>query len=210
MLDKGLRADGGIGDETEPIHFNNNNEQYLVKLMHDASFHILVKVILLNVLFGIIIDSFAELRDQKSKRDNDMVNVCFICNHPRLVFDKYCEGGFERHIAKDHNLWMYVYYMVHLYSKDTSDHTGIESMILSRFEEGDISWIPRQKALCLQSIIGEEEEDGAAEELKLQIHNWSKGIMKIEKQLSSLLDNISKKEQVELQKQKKDEKLIPA
>ena len=81
MLDKGLRADGGIGDETEPIHFNNNNEKYLVKLMHDASFHILVKVILLNVLFGIIIDSFAELRDQKSKRDNDMVNVCFICNH---------------------------------------------------------------------------------------------------------------------------------
>ena len=59
MLDKGLRTDGGIGDITESIHFNDEREKYFVKLMHDATFHIVVKVILLNVLFGIIIDTFA-------------------------------------------------------------------------------------------------------------------------------------------------------
>lgn len=59
MLDKGLRTDGGIGDITENIHFNDEREKYFVKLAHDASFHIVVKVIMLNVLFGIIIDTFA-------------------------------------------------------------------------------------------------------------------------------------------------------
>ena len=59
MLDYGLLLGGGIGDYTESIHYADNKDKYFVKLAHDASFHILVKVILLNILFGIIIDTFA-------------------------------------------------------------------------------------------------------------------------------------------------------
>lgn len=92
MLDKGLRFGGGIGDITEPIHYLDDTEKYYVKLAHDATFHILVKVILLNVLFGIIIDTFAQLRDTKAKNYNDMVGVCFICDLERLIFDKYADG----------------------------------------------------------------------------------------------------------------------
>lgn len=66
MLDKGLRFGGGIGDITENIHFNDEREKYFVKLAHDASFHIIVKVIMLNVLFGQIIDTFATLRDENN------------------------------------------------------------------------------------------------------------------------------------------------
>jgi hypothetical protein len=65
MVDKGLRTDGGIGDYTEPIHFNNLREHFFVKLAHDSTYHIVVKVIMLNVLFGQIIDRFASLRDDK-------------------------------------------------------------------------------------------------------------------------------------------------
>lgn len=65
MLNKGLRFDGGIGDVTMGIHYGDKNEMYLVKLMHDTLFLIMVKVIMLNVLFGIIIDTFAQLRDLK-------------------------------------------------------------------------------------------------------------------------------------------------
>lgn len=57
-----------------------------------------------------------------------MMHVCFICNFPRLEFDKNGEG-FEKHIEKDHNLWNYVYFILFLTSKNTSDHNGIESMI---------------------------------------------------------------------------------
>jgi len=204
MLDKGLRFGGGIGDITEPIHFGNMNETYYVKLAHDASFHIIVKVILLNVLFGIIIDTFAQLRDEKAKIDDDVVNVCFICNFPRLDFDKYSEGGFTRHIEKDHNLWNYVYYMVHLDSKDTSDHTGIESHILLKFNDSDISWIPRQKAMCLMSRVEDEDDDQADEETKAMLKEWQKSILSVEKQLQDLLENIKKKEDDELElKQKK-------
>ena len=157
---------------------------------------------MLNVLFGIIINTFAELRDQKARIDNDMVNVCFICNNPRLVFDKYCEGGFERHIEKDHNLWSYVFYMVHLDSKDTSDHTGVESNILQKYREKDITWIPRSRALCLMEIMNDEQEAEADEEFKDQLKDWNKGIVQIEKQLNNLLKQIETKEEEEAKKNK--------
>ena len=59
--------------------------------------------------------------------ETDKNNKCYICNLNRTTFDKEAEGGFTRHISKDHNLWLYVYYIVHLYSKDPTSYTGIES-----------------------------------------------------------------------------------
>ena len=107
LLNNGLRSDGGIGDSTKVIHYLDLTEDYYVKMVHDSSFHILVKVIMLNVLFGIIIDTFAGLRDARSKNQFDMVNICFICNQEKLIFEKYnaANGGFQGHITNDHNLW---------------------------------------------------------------------------------------------------------
>jgi hypothetical protein len=38
MLDKGMRMGGGIGDISMVIHYKDDKEKYLVKLVHDASF----------------------------------------------------------------------------------------------------------------------------------------------------------------------------
>lgn len=142
MLDYGLLLGGGIGDYTESIHFKKNTSKYFVKLAHDASFHILVKVILLNILFGIIIDTFAQLREEKRSKEDDKNNKCFICFFDRFTFDKEAQGFFH-HITEDHCLWNYVYYIVHLKSKESTDYTGIESYVSTDFNDNNIGWIPR-------------------------------------------------------------------
>ena len=58
-----------------------------------------------------------------------MRNICFICSIDRNTFDKYADG-FEKHISRDHNLWQYVFYIVHLQSKDSTEYTGIESYVM--------------------------------------------------------------------------------
>ena len=68
-------------------------------------------IIMFNILFGIVIDTFAQLRDRKSFTDLDMKNICYICAIDRstvrsnrvflilfLQFDKYSDG-FDKHIA---------------------------------------------------------------------------------------------------------------
>ena len=90
---------GGIGDYTAVINWAERTDVYLIKLVEDISFFMILKVIWLNILFGIIVDTFAMLREQKAFVIDDRFNKCFICNFKRLTFDRNSERGFDRHIA---------------------------------------------------------------------------------------------------------------
>ena len=59
---------GGIGEFLSPVSWNNKNEFYL-RFFFDMFFFVIVTFTLLNIIFGIIIDTFAELRDAKKKID---------------------------------------------------------------------------------------------------------------------------------------------
>lgn len=102
----------------------------------------------MNIIFGIIIDTFAELRDEKNNKDYDHKNKCFICNNDRTLFEK---GGinFDRHIVKEHSCWNYLYYIVYLRKKNTIDFNGTESDIAKKISKDDISWFPIGQALAL-------------------------------------------------------------
>jgi hypothetical protein len=54
------------------------------------------------------------------------------------------------HIKKEHNLWQYVFFLIHLNEKDTTDYNGTESFIAEKLEQDDITWFPFNKAICLE------------------------------------------------------------
>ena len=80
---------------------------WVVGASYDSLFNIILLTVLLNIVFGIIIDTFAELREQKTRQGEDMANVCFICNIERVEFDRQ-GNGFEHHIHNDHYCWHYI------------------------------------------------------------------------------------------------------
>ena len=81
--------------------------------LYMISFYLVIITFLLNAIFGIILDSFAELRGADAAKKADMDNVCFICGLDRFVLDTK-GGGFDRHIEHEHNMWHYLYLAVHL------------------------------------------------------------------------------------------------
>lgn len=66
MVNQGLRNGGGIGDsmKPEPLHTGS----FFAKNMYELSFFIIINVISLNIIFGIIIDTFSQLRDEQQER----------------------------------------------------------------------------------------------------------------------------------------------
>lgn len=54
-IDYGLRSGGGIGDILDPA---NVTGQYSARFIYDLSFFIIIIVIFINLIFGIIIDTF--------------------------------------------------------------------------------------------------------------------------------------------------------
>jgi len=139
----GLRYGGGIGDFFSDMSYLNTSRKYFyVILVFEVTFFIIVNIMFLNMIFGIIIDTFAELREDRHFVETDMKNTCFICNIDRQTFDRDSEHGFSHHIMLEHNLWMYVFFIIHLKAKDKTDYDGTESYVFHKLQEEDISWVP--------------------------------------------------------------------
>jgi hypothetical protein len=92
---------------------SENRSRYIARFLYDLTFFVLITVIFLNIIFGIIIDTFGSLRDDKNQMYEDMKNKCFICGIDRPTFDKEADG-FENHIERDHQLWNYLFYIYYL------------------------------------------------------------------------------------------------
>ena len=66
VIDFGLRSGGGIGDTMKPIQ--QQDSIFYPKIVLDLLFFILINLVSLNIVFGIILDTFAELRDDQQER----------------------------------------------------------------------------------------------------------------------------------------------
>ena len=58
--------------------------QYYMRFFFDLTFFIFVNVTIMNIIFGIIIDTFSELRNRKNSKEDDKFNKCFICGQHRF------------------------------------------------------------------------------------------------------------------------------
>eukprot|EP00388_Colpodella_angusta_P012999 GDKJ01032753.1.p1 GENE.GDKJ01032753.1~~GDKJ01032753.1.p1 ORF type:complete len:855 (+),score=97.81 GDKJ01032753.1:385-2565(+) len=164
ILTTGLRQGGGIGDQMTKV--NNSDPNYMSRVVFDFLFWAFMIVIFLNILFGIIIDTFAELRDEKSKKEEDMHTRCFICGIDSYTFDRYGQG-FPHHQADEHNVWQYLYFFHHLTVKEPTEYNGQESYVAKCIKDRDICFFPNNKCTSLKNIkIRSEVEDPEADEIE--------------------------------------------
>lgn len=49
------------------------------RVVYDLLFFFIVIIIVLNLIFGVIIDTFADLRSEKQKKEEILKTTCFIC-----------------------------------------------------------------------------------------------------------------------------------
>jgi hypothetical protein len=91
-------------------------------------FFFVVIIIVLNLIFGVIIDTFADLRTEKQQKEKILKNTCFTCGLDRSQFDNKAVS-FEDHIRHKHNMWHYLYFIVLVRVKDPTEFTGPESYV---------------------------------------------------------------------------------
>lgn len=78
-----------------------------------------------------------------------MKNKCFVCSIPAAEFQRD-GGGFENHVNEEHNLWNYLFFLVHLELKDTTEYTSHESYVFEHLEDWDLSFFPINRAIALK------------------------------------------------------------
>ncbi|XP_077987360.1 inositol 1,4,5-trisphosphate-gated calcium channel ITPR1-like [Glandiceps talaboti] len=132
----------------------NTFTAYALRAIYDITFYILIITIGLNIIFGIIVDTFSELRDAKWRTDEDMRTLCFICSRNAYDFEHHGKG-FRHHVKFEHNMWAYLFFFIHLDDTRLNDYTAIELYVHRYLKEENYDFFPLNRALCLSN---EDEE----------------------------------------------------
>ena len=122
------------------------------RLTYDFSFFVIVITILLNVVFGIIIDSFSSLRERKENVTKYIQNWCFVCSIEKekftsqgIAYRKHIRAGLEG----DHNIWNYLFFKMYIEGKIRTEYTVFEKFVYDKLCAEDYSFMPKSGALCL-------------------------------------------------------------
>lgn len=80
---------------------------FVARVVYDLLFFFIVIIIVLNLIFGVIIDTFADLRSEKQQKDEILKNTCFVCGkkaetHVHVIVSMIDE--------KNENCWNFIHY----------------------------------------------------------------------------------------------------
>ncbi|XP_034446467.1 inositol 1,4,5-trisphosphate receptor type 3 isoform X2 [Hippoglossus hippoglossus] len=156
VLNHGLRNGGGVGDVLRKP--SKNEPLFPARVVYDLLFYFIVIIIVLNLIFGVIIDTFADLRSEKQKKEEILKTTCFICGLERDKFDNKTVS-FEEHIKMEHNIWNYLYFIVLVREKNKTDYTGPESYVAHMIKNNNLDWFPRMQAMSLVVTDGDGEQN---------------------------------------------------
>uniref|UniRef100_A0A8C7UYJ2 Inositol 1,4,5-trisphosphate receptor n=1 Tax=Oncorhynchus mykiss TaxID=8022 RepID=A0A8C7UYJ2_ONCMY len=84
--------------------------------------------------------------------------VCFLTGLERDKFDNKTVT-FEEHIKEEHNMWHYLFFIVLVKVKDSTEYTGPESYVAEMIKEHNLDWFPRMRAMSLVSSDAEGEQN---------------------------------------------------
>ncbi|KAL4462516.1 hypothetical protein ABPG72_009117 [Tetrahymena utriculariae] len=131
---------------------------FSARIIADFAYVFFINILVTQILSGIIIDQFAQLRAETQQRQEDINTVCFICGQSvsELEKRKNKKGqSFRDHIEFEHSKWNYINFMQYLDSKKETDLSGFESYVNQKRQNHDITWFP---------IRQDEEEDKKRQE----------------------------------------------
>lgn len=153
LTNTGLRMGGGIADELEQPNYHIG--QGAGRFFFDVLFFLILIVIFLNIVFGIIVDTFAELREQRNFIEEDQASKCFICGIADNEFDRVAAGGFQHHVKYEHNMWHYLFFMHYVQLKPVEDLNGGEHHVREMMKLNEPNFFPIGKAIMIDARRGE-------------------------------------------------------
>jgi len=149
-----VRVGGGVSELLNKVPYSNLSV-YVGRWFFDLFFFIIINLMLLNMVNGVIITPFGQIREENDEMMEDVKNRCFICSIDRSIFQQHLLT-FEDHKKNSHNIMSYIEYLVYLSNKLDRDQDFDEKWIKTCIDLKDISCFPIKKALDDEGKLIEE------------------------------------------------------
>ena len=155
--------------------FQYNGSEW--RIIFDLSYFIIITIIGMNIVFGLIIDTFSQLREEKDNREEAQESQCIVCSLKSIDFDR--DGnGWDVHKKEEHHLWDYLFFFALLEEKaqnlssasmdaDAIPFTYVELRVAQQLNAKQFKFFPMGRALALEDSDG---RSGAHPELEVDIN----------------------------------------
>eukprot|EP01015_Nassula_variabilis_P018871 TRINITY_DN311_c0_g3_i5.p1 TRINITY_DN311_c0_g3~~TRINITY_DN311_c0_g3_i5.p1 ORF type:complete len:368 (+),score=50.02 TRINITY_DN311_c0_g3_i5:67-1170(+) len=171
------------------------------RVLYDFTSFFIPVVIIIQIVTGVIADTFEVLRNEEEERTNDMNNVCYICGFDRDFIQEKMRNqeGFITHVKEDHYLWHYFFYIAYIEVKDKTEYTGHESYIAECLQTNSLAWFPINKGISLGTVEEECDKDPA-----VVLQDLQKTLDEVDKKIEHVQKTI---EEAEERKERTNNKL---
>jgi hypothetical protein len=142
----GIRLGGGVGDLIGLVRYDDPEFWYL--FVFQWIFYFSIVLIMLNVINGIIVDTFQDLREKNTLRNNIRNNECYICAINKIEF-QINSLDFEAHKKEEHNLHNFIYYLIKISEMDEQDLNSVDYQSLLCCIKKQTSFFPMNKCISL-------------------------------------------------------------
>ena len=153
FMSYGVKNGGLIGDPTpltrSKLSITNTMMQEgssYGRFVVDFSFFVIIILLFLNMINGIIINTFSQLREEQEIKKFDVENNCFICNLDKNTFQKK-KINFIHHVQKQHGIKDYLLFLINIKLKPEKDLDPDETRCIDALKINDVSFFPCEKAL---------------------------------------------------------------
>ena len=141
MINNGMRWHCGVGKITRSESYILHFWPFIHRFFFDLLFFWIIEAIMLKIVYGIILDSFSELKQEHNLIEKDMANNCFICNLNKDECEKN-NISFQEHCDIVHNVWDYAFYMITLRMNEPSTLNAINVRNRQKILEKSVDWLP--------------------------------------------------------------------
>ena len=147
-FDVGVRSGGGIGDSL-PLTSIKNLYDFSLRYVGDFSFYIIVTLLILNMINGIIITTFSQIREENDKRTEELEDKCYICGKTKVEFEE-AKLSFDHHVNEEHNYYTYLRFLLQIKGQKilSDDEEYIRECILTE----DLEFLPTERSMSLDEI----------------------------------------------------------
>ncbi len=150
LFNNGMRA-GGLPFEMKI----EEQPGFYSEFFYSWIFYFLIILIILNIVNGIIVDTFQEIRENNNTLYEEKKNTCFICQLNRTLFES--NGiSFDDHVLKEHNILYYFCYLFKLHKTDAHDLNSVDFQVYNSIKNSKVNFFPIDKA---NGIEKENDED---------------------------------------------------
>lgn len=153
----GVRSGGGIGDLLGMKSYEDGS-MFWLRFATDVIFFITVILLLLNMINGVIVSTFSQIREESVAKEDDINNKCFICSIERVEFEKK-KISYEDHCKYEHCTDTYIKYLVWVKLINEKDLDADQSFIIKCLKNREIACFPVLRSGSLGNFAEENENN---------------------------------------------------